>query len=371
VKADVFATPLIDDPAVHRRFIRKAGALYGVIVALGFTLCFWLPDALALREAHFAGWWMKLVLGPLLVIPLSAVIGWFAASMRWSGLGILIWVAGSSLLAWIGGHIQFDGVSWLARLTDIYPSTRVMYPFSESAAAFTGIAMVAGAGVGLAIGIVGILAVEHAWDASTSKHGFSLKSILWLGLCLPVLMVLGPIADFQINSSTRNAIVDVQRIVELVRDSDPTLVRAQLGPMAQYRDRMSPNYTLHWNTINDELTQLSIDAQFDNGLVLRCPTTLGRTYLCTDLGTNLNEWMTQLVTVEGRACADCQLKVDPAVRQWLNATVPALGQLASVALLKHQGGWLYMRAAFASGREIDCRFVGSQPMTVDLCTEAK
>ncbi len=371
MKADVFTTPLIDDPAIHRRFIRKAGALYGVIVALGFTLCFWLPDALVLREAHYADWWMKLLLGSLLVIPLGAVIGWLAASMRWSGLGLLIWIVGGGLLVWIGGRVQFDGVSWLTRLTDLYPSQQMMYPFTLPAATFTGMAVIAGAGAGLLIGVIELLVLERAWEASTRRHGFSLKSILWLGACLPVLLVLGPIADFQINASTRSAITDVQRIIEIVRDPNANLVRAQLGPMAQYRDRLSPNYTLYWNTINDELTQLSIDAQFDSGLVLRCPTMLGNAYPCMNLGTNLNKWMTQLVTVEGRACADCELKVDPSVRQWLDATVPTLGQLESVALLKHQGGWLYMRAAFASGRKIDCRFVGSQPITVDLCTEAK
>ncbi len=371
MRTNVFATPLIDNPAIHRRFIRKAGALYGVIVALGFTLFFWLPDALTLREAHYSWWWMKLVLGPLLVIPLGAMIGWLAASMRWSGLGLLVWMAGGGLLAWIGGHIQFDGVSWLVRLTDIYPSERVMYSFSEPIAAFTGMSMAAGLGAGLVVGIIGLLAVERAWDASTSRYGFSLKSIALLGLCLPVMLVLGLLADFQINASTRGAITGVQQTIETVRDPNADLVRAKLAPMARYRTRMSPNYTLYLNTINDELTRYLIDVQFDTGLILRCPNLWENTFLCSDLSKQLDEWMTQLATVKDWACTDCGLEIDDAVRQWLNATAPTLGQLESVALLKHQGGWLYMRATFASGRKIDCRFVGDQPMTVDLCAEAK
>lgn len=370
MRADVFATPLLDDPAVHRHFIRKAGALYGVIVALGFTLFFWLPDALVLREAHYEGWWIKLVLGLLLAIPLTAAIGWLAASVRWSGLGLLVWVAGGSLLAWIGGHVQFDGVSWLARLTDIYPSERMMYPFTESAAAYTGISMAVGIGAGLVIGVIGLVAVERAWDASTSTYGFSLKSIVMLGLCLPVLLVLGLLADFQINSSTRGAIADVQQVIETVRDPNADLVRAKLGPMARYRDRMSPNYILHWNTINDELTRLAVDVQFDTGLVLRCPVMLGNAYLCTDLGAKLGEWMTQLIAENG-ACTNCGLEIAEPVRQWLNTTVPTLGDLESVALLKHHGGWVYWRATFNSGRQIDCRFSGDQPITLDLCVEAE
>lgn len=369
MSATILGTPLID-PAVHRRFMRKAGAMYGVVVALGFALFFWLPDALMLRAANYQGWWVKLVLGLLVTIPLMALIGWLAASARWSGLNVLIWIIGGGLLAWVGGHIQFEGVSWLARLTDIYPSDRMMYLFSESAAAFTGTGMVVGAGVGLIIGLIGLVAVERAWDASTSRYGFSFKSIVMLGMCLPALLVLGLLADFQINSSTRNSFTDVRRIIELVSDPNADLVHAKLAPMARYRDRMSPNYTLHWNTINDELTRLTIDVEFDNGLLLRCPVMLGSAYLCTELSAKLNDWMRQLVTVEGQACANCALDIDPEVRQWLKTTVPTLGNLQSIALLQHHGGWLYMRAKFDSERRIDCRFSGSQPLTVDFCAEA-
>ncbi|HSD85570.1 MAG TPA: hypothetical protein VLG46_17040, partial [Anaerolineae bacterium] len=199
MKADTMATRLIDSSAAHQRFIRKAGILYGVNVALGFTLFFWLPDALALRELHYAGWWMKLVLGLALVTPLSAALGWLAASLRWAGLSVLAWMAGGGMLAWIGGHVQFEGMSWLMRLTDIYPSEQVMYPFTLAATAYTGLSAFVGVGVGLFIGTFGLLVLERAWEASTQRHGFSFKSLVILGACLPALLGLGLIADFQIN----------------------------------------------------------------------------------------------------------------------------------------------------------------------------
>jgi hypothetical protein len=369
VSADTLAIHLID-PEVHRRFIRKAGAMYGVVVALGFALFFWLPDALMMSGTGYQDWWIKLVAGLLITIPVSAAIGWLAASARWSGLHVVIWIAGGSLLAWIGGHIQFEGVSWWARMTDIYPSEQLMYPFTESAAAVTGISMVVGAGAGLIIGVIGLVAVERAWEASTPRFGFSLKSLVMLGLCLPALLVLGLLADHQINATTRTALQSVRQTIETVRDPNADLVRARLAPMARYRDRMSPNYTLYWNSINEDLTRLSIDVQFNSGLLLRCPVMLDNVSLCTDLSDKLNGWMTRLVTVEGQACADCGLEIKPAVRQWLNATAPTLGQLQSIALLKHQGGWLYMRAQFDSGRQVDCRFNG-ESRAVDMCTEAR
>lgn len=371
MRADTFATPLITDPASRRRFIRKASVLYGAIVALCFTLFFWLPDALMLREAHFQGWWIKLALGLLLVFPVSMVISWLAASMRWAGLGLVTWMLGGSLFAWIGGHIQFDGFSWVARLTDIYPSEQVMYPFTLSAAAFTGMSMIVGAGAGLVIGVTGLIVMERAWEASTSRYGFSLKSILWLGMCLPALLVLGLVADDQINASTRNAILSVHQLIETVRDPNADLVRAKLAPMERHRARLSPNYTVYWNTITDELTRLSVDVQFDTGLVLRCPVLLDNAFLCSDLGEKLDEWMTQLVTVEEWSCSGCGLDIAEPVRQWLKTTAPTLGKLESVALLKHHGGWVYWRATFDGGRQVDCRFSGDRPTTVDFCTEAQ
>jgi hypothetical protein len=371
MSVDASGIPFINDPAIHRRFTRKAGALYGGIVALSFALIFWLPDALVLREAHFQGWWLKLVLGLLLTIPVSVVIGWLAVSTRWAGLSVLLWIVGGSLLAWIGGHIQFDAYSWLARLTDLYPSEQAMYPFSLAAAGFTGISMIVGAGVGLLIGVIGLIAVERAWEASTSRYGFSFKSIAMLWLCLPALLVLGLVADSQINTSTRGAITSVQQLIETVRDPQADLVRAKLGPMERHRARMSPNYIVYWNTISDELTRLSIDVQFDSGLVLRCPALLDYAYLCSDLGAKLDEAMTQLVTAEDWTCDNCGVQVAEPVRQWLKTERPTWGKLESVALLKHHGGWVYMRATFDGGLQIDCRFSGDLPITVDFCTKAR
>ncbi|CAG0926639.1 hypothetical protein TFLX_00141 [Thermoflexales bacterium] len=371
MKADVLGTPLVDTSAAHQPFIRKAGALYGVVVALAFVLFFWLPDALILREAHYSGWWMKLALGPLIVIPVSALVGWLAASMHWAGVSLLIWIGGGGLLAWLGGHIHFDGISWLMRFTDIYPHERVMYPFARAAIGYTGISILAGAGAGLFIGLIGLIALERAWDASTPRHGFSVKSLALLGVCLPVLLGLGAAADYQINASTRDALTAVHQLIETVRDPNADLARAKVSPMARHRDKMSANYTLHWNTNDEDLARYSIDVQFDTGLLLRCPVLFDNAFLCSELSLKLEEWMTQLLTVEGWTCANCGLEIDAAVRQWLKATESTRGELESINLLKHHGGWLYMRATFAGDRKIDCRFNGDQPVQVDLCVEVE
>jgi hypothetical protein len=80
--------------------------------------------------------------------------------------------------------------------------------------------------------------------------------------------------------------------------------------------------------------------------------------------------MEQLLTTGHVACSGCAIQVDRAVRRWLTAVLPAMGALREVTWLQHQGGWLYQRATFDTGRAIDCRFRGSKPTVVDLCVEA-
>ncbi len=355
----------------QKRFIRRAGACYGGFVALGFIAFFWLPDALALQQAHVHWWWSKLVLGLLVTLPVGVLIGWLAASARWAGLSLLLWIAGGSILAWIGGHVPFEGLSWLVHLTDLYPSERIPYPFTPSAGAYTGISMVVGAGAGLLLGLLAMYATERAWQYSTQTHQLSLKSILMLCLCLPVMLVFGRLADFQINAPMRDALTDVGRMVETVRDPQTDLVKAQLTPMLAYRGRLSSNYTSHLNAMDSELINSAVDVQFDNGLLLRCPDTYGIVSQCEDLGKDLTAAMTDLASVGQLTCADCGIQLESAVHDWLDRNRLALGSVQKVALLQHHEGWIYLRATFDSGRQIDCRFSGDRPISVDLCAEVK
>ena len=179
-------TPILETVEIRRHFIDKAGAVYGAVVAIGFMLFFWLPDAIILRQVSFQLWWGKLVLGLFASLCVCVPIGWLAAKSRWSGISLLLWIVSGGLLAWVGGRVQFDGLSWLASLADPYPSGQVMYPFTPSAAAFTGFGIVVGAGAGLCIGLLSFPALDRAWNHATDRNGFSVRSIAMLCVCLPV-----------------------------------------------------------------------------------------------------------------------------------------------------------------------------------------
>ena len=367
--ASIVATPIIDNAAIHKRFVRKAGIAYGLVFALGFAACFWLPDALALQQASAQLAWAKLLLGLIICLPLGMLIGWLAASARWSGISILLWTAGGITTAWVAGHIPYEGLSWFASLTDPYPASHVMYPMSLPAAGATGISMVIGAGTGLLIGILSLIATEQAWSQSTQKHHFSAKSILALCICLPFVLGFSLFTDYQINSALRESFVSVSQSIRIALDPNRDLDAARLFFLKPYRDRMTPNFTLEW--VKSAADVDDIDVQFDNGLLVRCRYSFGFTSLCTEFGPELDDWMTQLMNVGHLTCTGCSAQADRATRRWLAASLPSMGNLRDVKFLQHQGGGLYERATFDSGRRIDCRFSSNSPALIDLCLEAK
>ncbi len=359
---------LADQYAQHQHFLRRAGALYGIVVALGFVLFFWLPDAIALQQAHVALWWVKPTLGSIITVPVGALIGWLSASMRWSGLSLLIWIAGGSALAWIGGHVGFEGVSWFVRLTDRLPTDYVPYPFTSSAAAYTGISMVVGAGAGLLLGLIGMFVTERAWEYSTRNYRFSLKSILVLCLCWPVMLGFGLLADFQINSPAREALTSVASMIDIVRDPNADLIKARLTPMQSYQGRLSSQYTLHLAAMDSSLVSSAVDVQFDNGLLLRCPYAYGNVTRCSDLGQDLTTALTELLNTGNLTCDNCGLTVKPRVLDWLNSNRSAFGRVQRVDVAQDYEAWIYLRATFDTSRQIECRFSGDRPIIVDLCS---
>ncbi len=365
----MFQTPSLD-PRIRVRVVRVAGVIYGLIFALGFSAAMWGLDAIQLQKASYHLAWAKFPLGLVITLVISAVAGWLATSSRWSGVGILVWMAAGPLVALVAGHIPYDGLSWVAGLSDPYPTSRVMYPFVLSAAAFTGISMVIGAGIGLVTGLAQMIAVERAWDYSTARHRLGVRSVLVLGLCLPVAILFGLLADFQINVPTRSAILDVARVVETALDPTVDLGVARLPFLESRRSRMTQGYSLYWVDNSDSLETATIDASFGSGLLLRCRQGYGQVFFCSDFDQNLREWMEQLVTYGDVECTNCMVLLDRDMQNWLTSVQPGADQLRDVSLLQHQGGWLYERATFEDGHAVDCRFRSSRPVSIDMCVEA-
>jgi hypothetical protein len=366
----VLSTPLIEDEHIHRHFVRTAGAAYGGVAALVFALTIWGQNVAALRDASAMLSWQPLALGLIIFVPLGILIGWLSASARWSAFTLGWWIVGVALMAWLAGRLPYEGLSFIARLSDPYPSPYPMYPISVAAAGFAGFSAVVGAFAGLFVGLLSLTAIDKAWDYSTKRHRLGVRSVLALFLCLPPLIIAGLMVDFQVNASLRTAFVEVDNVISIAADPATDLTQARLPYMQSFRAQLSPNYTLRWVQSSAEQTTFVIDAQFDTGLLIRCSYGFGTVMGCSNLGQNTHDWMTQLMMVGHTTCVGCDVQVERETRVWLATTLPGLGNPRDVHLLSHQNGWLYQRATFADGRQIDCRFSSQRPIKVDLCLEA-
>jgi len=366
----VFSTALLD-PRIRIRVLGSAGVAYGLIFAAGFAAAFWGLAGVQLQRASVGVAWAELLPGLALCLPIGALAGWVAARARWSAVSILIWIIAAPLIAWIAGHLPYEGISWIMRLSDPYPPALPMYPFSAPAGAFTGLSMVIGAGVGLITGLLQLLALDRAWNYSTARHRLSLRSLLTLSICLPGAALFGLFADFQIHSSTRTALLDVSQAFQTALDPNRDLRAAGLPFLQEHRSQLTSDYTLYWVQSSPDLETTTVDVQFDTGRLLRCQHSYGQVFSCTPLDQDLRAWMEQLATRGRLTCAGCPVQTDREVRRWLNVALPALGALREVTFLQHRGGWLYQRATFDSDRSIDCRFRGHRPIVVDLCIEAR
>jgi hypothetical protein len=351
------------DENIHKTFMRRAGAAYGLVAALVFALAVWGQDAAALGGPG-------LMVGLIIFLPLGLLIGWLSAAARWSAFTIGWWIGGMALMGWLAGRLPYEGFSFLARLSDPYPPPYPMYPASVSAAGFAAFSAVIGAGAGLIVGLISPAALGRAWDSSTQRHRLGVRSVLALFWCAPPLIVAGLMVDFQVNASLREAFVAVEQTIETATDPATDLVQARQPYMQSFRDQLSLDYTLRWVQSSAEQTTFVIDAQFDTGLLIRCQYGFGNVLTCSNVGQNTRDWMAQLMTVGHTTCTGCDAQVARGTRRWLAATLPMLGRLRDVKLLRHQGGWLYQRATFEDGRRIDCRFSGYRPIQVDWCSAA-
>jgi hypothetical protein len=361
------------DESIHERFTRRAGIFYGALVALGFTLVLWLPDALALRDAFVLVWWGKLALGLALTLPLGLLIGWLAASTRRSGVTVGLWIIGVALMVLIAGHLPYEGLGWLWGLTDPYPNAQAMFPFSIPTATVTGLCLLAGAGVGLFIGLLSLPAIHNAWDRSTRSHRLSLSSIFRLILGALPIVLLVPIVDIYLVAPLRMPLIETQAAIQTALKPDTNLDALHLPFLKSVRSQLTTRYTLYWVTSSDDTQQTAVDVLFDSGFLLRCNYNFGAVGFCQPLDQNLRDGLMQLMTTGHLTCTGCGMQTDRAVRQYLAVLLPELhsAKLVETSLLKHHSGWIYERARFDNGRTFDCRFSGQSPIVVDLCLEVK
>ena len=270
-----YGKPLLD-PAVHIRFLRRAGAIYGLIFGFGFAVLLWMPDAIQLQQASAYFAWAKFPIGLIICPSIGLATGSLAARARSALVSVLVWVAGGAAIAWVTGHVPYEGVNLIAGLSG---ASEAIHPYYLFAVGLTGISVTIGVLMGLFTGVVQLILVERAWDASTRSNRVGGRSVLALCWCLPLAGVFAFAADSVINAPIRNPVVDVAWAIDQARQPVIDRQALQAGGISflyPYRNQLTASYTLYWNGTQSDSDQASteltdsVEAVFDSGLRLRC-----------------------------------------------------------------------------------------------------
>ena len=268
------------DPAARTHFLKTAGAAYGLIFMVGFVALFWFPDAVQLQQASVHLAWIKLLLGLLTCTPIAVLVGWLAARSDRPLISVLGWAVGGAAIAWVAGHIPYEGVSLIVSLGDPFPTGRVTYPFSLQASGYMGITMLVGALLGGVAGLVYAVVADRAWERSTESHRLGRRSALVLCAGLPVAAVFGLYGDMVIHQPIRRPLTDVARAITTALNPANDLGKYGLAFLEPYRDQLTPQYKLYWISTRESYVQsnfghnyLSTDVVhvvFDSGFMLSC-----------------------------------------------------------------------------------------------------
>jgi len=365
-----------------RQVMLRAGAAYGLIFGLSFTLFTWGYDGLVLSLNHAAHPWLKLSLGLLPSLVIGGLAGWLAALSGLVAVSVVIWAIVVALLGVIAGHIPFEGQNLFIWLVDQRLWGEIIFSFDEAVSVRTTLVVFLGTFIGAGVGFFQSLAVQWAWDRTTPDRKLSLGSWIALLICIP-LAILGAVnVNGFINQPLRAPQAAVGKIAKLAQRGEAVTsdeLESSLRSIRPFRQNIDGHFKTHFVSFSpgsEAWNSAYVDLVFENGFVLRCATVYDRVIYCDDFGTKFDDWMGQLAQaglsgeqpwLEGKLKL---LTVNEGVLSWLSAHEDQLSETYEARQLGRQEGWVFMTARFDTGFEMTCRFIGAQPVLVDQCQAA-
>jgi len=366
-----------------RSTLLAAGADYGLLFGLGYALFVWGCDAWLLDTYAADVEWGVLLLGVLSALVIGGVAGFAGVRSPSVGVTVVVWVIASGLLGWITGRLPYTGVNLTAGMRDPRFGKLEILPYLQSNQSRTILLILANVAIGVVVGYVQTVAVERAWDRTTSQGRLSLRS--WLALALAVLVAVPPAfaANALVLQPKRNAQRHVAELVEVVLSEGVAGAKAHglnVTEAERYGERFAEDYSIYFTGFfaeGEALYSAYADVVFDDGLALRCIVRGTRVSFCADLAEKLDKWVGDLahagVTGEQQWLENPMktFTVDDAVVMWLRAQGNHLAGHYTVERLAQMNSWMLVAVHFDSGFEMECRFHGAGVVDVDQCRIAE
>jgi hypothetical protein len=358
------------------RFLIAAGARYGLFFCLAFAAVAWGYDALVLASASTDLFWLKLLVGLSLTLPLGIGAGALAGRSP-TPLSALIWAVTGGLMGVVVGFTYFDGASltWLvdSRLRD----TAAFLP-GQPLRLVTVLQVVIGVVLGGLAGLLEQVSLDNAWNHATPTFGMSVRSWGSFAICLPFAFLMGAAADQLVNAPPRTPQEAIHADIQTLLRNPGKATRSQVSEsLWLFRDRLSHTYTLYLVTAPMGIQNTTVlDVAFDNGVTLRCIGVGQQVGSCRDIAQTYPGWMDQLVQaglasdLSSLLCKTCELTVDRSVLSWLDMHRQDFTPSYAIRKERQLGGWVIMSAGFDSGHRIECRFRQAMPTVLDRCRDA-
>lgn len=258
------------DPTI-RQEKAQLGMRFGFIAGLAFIFAAWLPDALELMNAHAMMPWAKMILGALPVLVIFTFIGWYTARMDKALLNILLWILTSAAAGWFGGHLPYEGLTWMLRLFSPETASRVSYPFHEGMAARVTIVILICAGVGLIGGTLEGMLLDNAYSGR-SPFARTLPLLIWV-----VVFVTGAsMLDNMIQQPLRGPVTAINDLINfrLQNEQQPVskeVARAMhLAALDPIRQKLHQPRQLILSEYDDIMVMTRILIHFEDGSWARC-----------------------------------------------------------------------------------------------------
>lgn len=364
---------------VARTVLLRAGAGYGILFGLGFSLFVWGYDALALYQSSANMAWAKLLLGLPCLLVMGGIVGTLGAWTSSTLLTTCLWAITMTGIGWLAGHIPFTGMSWFAGVIDPRFAGLSLWPYTDGNAVRTTLVMIAYTVYGFGVGYVETLAVEWAWDRATPDG--RMKVGAWAVLLVAWLVALPPafIVDYLVMEPVRTPQVRVAALVETYLEGGEAAVSAKGQNMTEARrngPRFTPEYTTYFSgfdTSTDTLYAGYSDVTFDTGFALRCIVMGGRITFCDDLSQKLHLRIGQMVEAGKtgeRPWLASKMKtfgITEDVMAWLQTHRERLSDSYNLTITAQNGNSMFVTAQFDTGATMTCRFSGNAVVTVDQC----
>ena len=364
------------DRTAQEKFEVGVGWRYGLLFGIVTVLAGWGYDACQQFAYSMEMPGVKFAIVAVALISLTTLAGVLAGRAMLRSL--VVWSGLLGAMGVVGLLLSFAGPSIVAMLFD--SSVRDVWIFPITSGLLERIPLVAlfGGASGLLAGGLQRLATHWAWDATSSENRFTRDVWLRLLIFLPVALTLGALYDGSTNAQFRAPFATTQRIVQVAHTMPPGLDRQTMSVSLVldyavadlWRDNFSARFTQHVAAFNAKtLTDVVVDAEFDNGFVWRCETAWGGYILkgCIDLGQLYPSLLKQFLTNGTAQCDSCVVRVEEPAAAWRRQQSGNLGDAQSITLEHRAASVVLVRARAANGGLVECQFVGAAVIQIRQC----